>query len=144
MTGWQTRSTREVYTNQWIRVREDQVVRPDGSDGVYGLLELHHPAAFVVPVTDDGEVVLVRIQRYTVGDSLEVPSGTTDGDEPEVAARRELREETGYVARQWQPLGLLRGLNGVANATAVMPSSSCSSPPTWSRPRARKLSLIHI
>jgi 8-oxo-dGTP pyrophosphatase MutT (NUDIX family) len=118
VTGWETRSSREVYTNQWLRVREDQVTRPDGSDGLYGLLELHHPVSFVVPVTDDGEILLVRIERYTVGDSLEVPSGNTDGEDPEVAARRELREETGYVARDWERLGVLHGLNGVANVTA--------------------------
>ena len=118
VTLWETRSSREVYSNQWIRVREDQVVRPDGSDGMYGLLELHHPVAFVVPVTDDDEVVLVRIERYTVGESLEVPAGNTDGEEPEVAARRELREETGYAASDWQPLGVLHGLNGVANVSA--------------------------
>jgi 8-oxo-dGTP pyrophosphatase MutT (NUDIX family) len=118
VTGWETRSSREVYRNQWIRVREDQVVRPDGSDATYGVLELHHPVVFVVPVTDDGEVLLVRMARYTVGDSLEVPAGNTDGEDLEVAARRELREETGYVARDWERLGVLHGLNGVANVTA--------------------------
>jgi 8-oxo-dGTP pyrophosphatase MutT (NUDIX family) len=118
VTGWETRSSREVYANPWIRIREDQVVRPDGSDGMYGVLEMHHPVTFVVPVTDDDEILFVRIDRYTVGESLEVPAGNTDGEEPEVAARRELREETGYAARDWQHLGILHGLNGIANVTA--------------------------
>jgi len=66
MTGWQTRATRTVYENAWIRVREDAVTRPDGSDGVYGVTAMKHPAVFVVPLTDAGEVVLVRMHRYPI------------------------------------------------------------------------------
>ncbi len=64
---WQTRSSRTVYANPWIEVREDDVVRPDGSPGIYGVVELRRPAVFVVPLTDDDEVVLVEVDRYTVG-----------------------------------------------------------------------------
>jgi 8-oxo-dGTP pyrophosphatase MutT (NUDIX family) len=114
---WQTRATRTVYENQWIRVREDDVVRPDGGDGIYGVVELRNPAVFVVPVTDAGEVVLVRINRYATGrETLEVPAGGTDGEDPLVAAQRELREETGHVAAEWQRLGDVYSLNGVSDA----------------------------
>jgi 8-oxo-dGTP pyrophosphatase MutT (NUDIX family) len=114
---WQTRDSRDVYENRWIRVREDDVVRPDGGEGIYGVVEVRNPAVFVVPVTDRGEVVLVRLHRYTTGrESLEVPAGGTDGEEPLVAARRELREETGYVASEWRLLGDVFSLNGVSNA----------------------------
>jgi 8-oxo-dGTP pyrophosphatase MutT (NUDIX family) len=119
MSGWQTHSTRTVYENRWIRVREDQVTRPDGGSGIYGVTEVRHPAVFIVPVTESGEVLLVRLFRYTIGrDSLEVPAGGSDGQDPLVAAQRELREETGRTATAWTRLGEVFALNGVADARA--------------------------
>ena len=119
MRDWQTHTTRTVYENAWIRVREDTVTRPDGSAGLYGVTEMKHPAVFVVPVTEAGEVLLVRIQRYPIGrESIEVPAGGSDGEEPLVAARRELLEETGRSAATWTRLGEFYSLNGVADARA--------------------------
>ena len=117
MTGWETRSTREVYANRWIRVREDEVLRPDGTEGIYGVVEVRQPAVFVVAVTDDDRVLLVTLYRYTNGTtSVEVPAGGSDGEDLEAAARRELLEETGYVAEVWTHLGVQYSLNGVADA----------------------------
>lgn len=114
---WETVSSRRVYDNPWISVREDDVRHPDGSPGIYGVLDLKHPAVFVVATTDADEVVLVRQERYTIGrSSLEVPAGGTDGEEPLVAARRELREETGYGARELRVIADVYSLNGVCNA----------------------------
>ena len=119
MSGWQTHATRTVYENAWVRVREDTVTRPDGSEGVYGVTEMKHPAVFVVPVTEAGEVLLVRMHRYPIDrESIEVPAGGSDGEEPLVAARRELLEETGRSAATWTRLGEFFSLNGVADARA--------------------------
>jgi 8-oxo-dGTP pyrophosphatase MutT (NUDIX family) len=114
--SWQQRSSREVYANGYIRVLEDEVTRPDGSDGRYGLLEVRHPAVFVVPVTAEGRIVMVHCDRYTTGTSWEVPAGGSDGQQLLVAAERELAEETGYAASRWDHLGGQWGLNGVARS----------------------------
>ncbi|MBD7918982.1 NUDIX hydrolase [Cellulomonas sp. Sa3CUA2] len=114
--SWRTVTSRVVYENPWITVREDDAVAPDGRPALYGVVELR-PSVFVVALTDDDEVVLVTTDRYTTGPaSVEVPAGGTDGQEPLVAARRELAEETGLAARDWTHVGTLDALNGVARA----------------------------
>lgn len=119
--SWKKLDSRVVYENRWIRVREDAVVRPDGGEGIYGVVEMISPAVFVVALTDADEVVLVAQERYTIGTrSLEVPAGATDGEDALVAARRELREETGLVAAEWRALGRMNALNGIANAPELV------------------------
>ncbi|MFB8892577.1 MULTISPECIES: NUDIX domain-containing protein [Microbacterium] len=113
--AWTTRSTRTTYENRWISVREDEVTGPAG-DGIYGVVEMRHPAVFVVAVDEQDRVCFVEVDRYTTGRSLEVPAGGTDGEEPLVAAKRELLEETGLVAASWEAIGRMNALNGIAVA----------------------------
>jgi 8-oxo-dGTP pyrophosphatase MutT (NUDIX family) len=118
--SWPVTRSRVAYENPWIVVREDEVVRPDGSPGVYGVVEVRRPAVFVVALTDADEVVLVTVDRHTVGLSVEVPAGGTDGEDPLVAARRELAEETGLAAGTWRRVGEVNALNGICRAAEVV------------------------
>ncbi len=120
MPPWPVSASRTAYENPWIRVVEDDVTRPDGSAGIYGVLELRHPAVFVVAVTEALEVVLVTVDRHTVGSSVEVPSGGCDGQEPRAAAARELREEAGLRAEHWHEVATMWSLNGVCRAPATV------------------------
>jgi 8-oxo-dGTP pyrophosphatase MutT (NUDIX family) len=104
-----TTSSREVYRNPWIRVREDAVEWADGSAGVYGVVE-KPDFALVLPAERDG-FWLVEQYRYPVGRrAWEFPQGTWssgDGGTPEELARAELAEETGLRAGALRHLGHL-------------------------------------
>ncbi|MBX7138379.1 MAG: NUDIX hydrolase [Oligoflexia bacterium] len=103
---WQTLSSRLVYSNPWISVREDQVIRPDGQPGIYGVVSTRI-ATGVVAVTPDRQVYLVGQYRYpTEHYSWEIiEGGTDDGEAPLQAAIREMREEAGLIADQIVQLG---------------------------------------
>ena len=117
---WPTSASRTAYANRWIEVSEDVVQMPDGSEGVYGVVTVRHASVFVVAITDADEVVLVQLDRHTTGPGLEVPAGGTDGEQPLVAAQRELEEESGYRARQWREIGRMNALNGICRAPEVV------------------------
>jgi 8-oxo-dGTP pyrophosphatase MutT (NUDIX family) len=117
---WRTLGSREVYDNPWIRVREDTVLRPDGKEGIYGVVSMKNRAIAVLPVHEDGSVTLVGQFRYTLGQyEWEIPEGGGPYDEePEQAARRELLEETGLVASTWSSLGRAHLSNSVTDEEA--------------------------
>ena len=96
MSGWQTHGSKVAYENKWLRIREDSITRPTGSKGVYGLLEIPDEIIYIVAVDEDEKFYLVEQFRYPLGkNTWEFPAGHTDGEDPEVAAHRELLEETG-------------------------------------------------
>ena len=100
---WTTVSTRPIYTNPWIRVREDVAAMPDGRHTIYGVVE-GKPAVGVLPFVDHDTVLLVGQYRYVFERFCwEIPTGAREPGEHELdAARRELAEETGYVARDFE------------------------------------------
>jgi 8-oxo-dGTP pyrophosphatase MutT (NUDIX family) len=103
---WTRISTRLIYENAWIKVREDQVISPTGQPGIYGVVE-PRIAVGVVALTDSQEIFLVGQYRYPLDVySWEIPEGGGEEDESALAsAQRELREEAGIIASTWEPLG---------------------------------------
>ena len=98
-TPWRTTSTRPVYENQWISLREDTVELPDGRTTLYGVVECGECVG-VLPFLDPDTVLLVGQYRYVARDFFwEMPTGGQDTGETLVeAAQRELAEEAGYEA----------------------------------------------
>jgi len=114
VSGFRTTSTRIAYENPWMRVREDEFVRPDGSPGLYGVVE-KADFALVIPLEDDA-VHLVEQYRYTVGErQWEFPQGSWPSGasgSSEALAHTELEEETGLRAASMDHLGHLYSAYG--------------------------------
>jgi 8-oxo-dGTP pyrophosphatase MutT (NUDIX family) len=117
---WRTLASRTVYDNPWIRVREDEVIRPDGEPGIYGVVHLKNKAVGVLPIDAAGNIHLIGQYRYTLHQySWEIPEGgCPEGEEPLETARRELLEETGLEARDWRLLGRAHLSNSVTDEEA--------------------------
>ncbi len=110
---FQTLGSRIVYQNPWIRVREDSIIRPDGKEGLYGVIEVKDSVA-IAAVNQSGEVCLVHVYRYPAQQwRWELPMGGVDGQDPETAACRELQEESGFTAANWERLGSYRAHTGL-------------------------------
>jgi len=125
-----TLSTREVYRNHWMRLREDQILRSNGDHGIYGVVEKDDSA--IIIAIDNGRVWLVEQFRYTIGERvLELPQGgwEMEIDNPEDLARGELREEIGVDAAEmtclgsvWIAYGFTRQKQHVYLATGLTPA----------------------
>jgi len=97
-----------VFDGTLLKVRRDEVRLPDGSLGTREYIR-HPGAVAIVPLFDDGRVLLERQFRYPHGrEFIEVPAGKLEADEPHLdTAKRELLEETGYMAEEWRRIGVI-------------------------------------
>lgn len=110
--------SREVYSNRWMRVREDSVEFPNGARGIYGVVEKPDFVA-IVPIDTEKPIHLVQQHRYPVGGRYwEVPQGSWEekpDSDPEAVAMAELREETGLRAGNLVRVGHLFQAYGYSN-----------------------------
>jgi ADP-ribose pyrophosphatase len=116
---WQTVSSREVYRNPWTHLREDVVRLPDGRTTIYGVVTFGECVG-ILPLADDGRVLLVRQYRYVQGTATwEMPTGgVKNGESLEAAARRELLEEAGLQAARLTHLSSYHTSKSVVRETA--------------------------
>ena len=122
-----TLKSREVYRNQWLSLREDRILRSNGKEGIYSVVE-KDDCAIILPI-DNERVWLVDQYRYTIGErALELPQGGWEmaNVDPEELARGELKEETGlhaaemtYLGSMWIAYGFCRQKQHVFLATGL-------------------------
>ncbi len=118
---WRRTARRVVYENPWLTVWHDDVIRPDGAPGIYGVVHFAHRAIGILAIDEGDRVVLVGQHRYPLDAySWEIPEGGGGPGESALdAARRELAEETGYQAATWRELGRAALSNSVTDELAV-------------------------
>ncbi len=112
--------SRRAWDCPWYGVRTDRIRLPDGSEGVYNVIELPN-AVWVVPVTEDGQIVLLWHYRYPLSKWIwELPAGGIRDSEPLLTAQQELREEAGGVAADWRLLMKVCTMKGIGNEYAYL------------------------
>jgi 8-oxo-dGTP pyrophosphatase MutT (NUDIX family) len=119
---WTILSQRPVYDNKWIGITEYDVINPGGGKGIYGKVHFKNLAIGILPLDEEGNTWLVGQYRFTVGAySWEIPEG---GGDPAVSAvesaQRELKEETGLVAKEWTLLQEMQLSNSVSDEQALI------------------------
>jgi 8-oxo-dGTP pyrophosphatase MutT (NUDIX family) len=114
-------TSREVYRNPWINVREDRVIREGGAEGIFGVVTMRAGSS-VLAITDDLQTFLTCEYKYAIArESLEVASGALeDGELPLNAAKRELEEELGLRADEWIDMGRLDPFTTVVSSPNYM------------------------
>ena len=114
---WQRISTSHIYENPWIKVDEDQVINPRGGKGIYGKIHFKNYALGIIPLDENQYTWLVGQYRYTLRQfSWEIPMGGGPLTEDILkSAQRELKEETGLIARDWQQILKIHTSNSVTD-----------------------------
>jgi ADP-ribose pyrophosphatase len=107
---------REVFKGRIIRLVNKDLVLPNGRSTTFSIVE-HPGAVAIVPVFDNGDVVLLRQFRPSIGGELyEIPAGTLEpGESPLATAKREIIEETGYKAKKWEKIAEFYTAPGFCN-----------------------------
>lgn len=121
---WKILREKTVYQNPWIALTEYDVLNPSGGKGIYGKLHFKNIAVGVMVLDDDMNTYLVGQYRFPLGAySWEIPEGGSliaDGTDPLDGGKRELLEETGLVASNWQLLLEMHLSNSVSDEKAVV------------------------
>jgi 8-oxo-dGTP pyrophosphatase MutT (NUDIX family) len=114
---WKKTSTRFIYENPWIKVREDQVINPKGGTGIYGVVSFRNKAIGIIPIDKNGNTWIVGQYRYPLDEySWEIPMGGGPIEkDPVESAKRELKEETGLTAKTWENIMRIHTSNSVTD-----------------------------
>lgn len=116
MGEWKMISSKTVYQNPWIKVREDKIIHPNGKEGIYGVVEIP-PGIFIVAQNKQKKILLIKQIHYPTGlTSWELPGGgLKSGHTHEEQAREELEEEALMTAASFLMIGKTQTQPGITN-----------------------------
>jgi 8-oxo-dGTP pyrophosphatase MutT (NUDIX family) len=119
---WTKTSSTQVYDNPWVSIRHEEVIKPNGEPGIYGVAHFKNKAIAIVPVDSELNTWLVGQYRYPLEEySWEIPMGGGALDVESLdSAKRELKEETGISAESWTELGRIHTSNSVTDEVGYM------------------------
>ena len=119
---WKVIESKEVYENPWISVTEFDVINPSGGAGIYGKVHFKNRALGIIAMDNEGQIWLVGQFRFTLDAfSWEIPEGGGPlGTDPLESAKRELREETGLIADNWEKLLEIHLSNSVSDEFGII------------------------
>lgn len=120
--NWKRKSRQKKYSNNWISVFHDEVINPNGGHGIYGVVHFENLAIGVIPIDENGYTWLVGQHRYPQNKfSWEIPEGGGKLDvDPLLSAQRELQEEVGLAATNWQRILNMDLSNSVSDEEAII------------------------
>lgn len=120
--SWTTLSSELKYSNPWVELTEYQVLNPAGNPGIYGVVDFKNLAIGILPLDKDLNTWLVGQWRYPLKEySWEIPEGGGPlGVDPLESAKRELKEETGLIAKKYTELGRIHTSNSVCNESGIL------------------------
>jgi len=118
MKKWEKIETELTHSfDPFFEVRVDRVLTPNGQEATYRTIQAHN-FCVIIPIDAEGKIYLVRQHRYPLDKyTLEFPKGSTDGEEPLEAAKRELEEEIGHSSTNWKKLGEIHPIISHSNST---------------------------
>ena len=119
---WKTLSSKDIYSNSWIKLQEDQIINPAGKPGIYGKVCFKSQAVGIIPVDEQGNTWLVGQYRYTLDAwSWEIPMGGSPLEEDcQHTAQRELEEEAGLLAGNMKQIQYLHTSNSITDEQACV------------------------
>lgn len=118
---WKPGVERVAFESGWITVIEQTAVAPTGKPSPYGVVRFKNLAVAVLPIHEDGTIVLVGQHRFPLGDyTWELPEGGAPlGEDPLEGAKRELAEETGLAAAEWREVMRTQLSNSVTDERMI-------------------------
>jgi ADP-ribose pyrophosphatase len=114
---WHTLKVSTVYENPWIRMEHHDIVNPSGKDGIYGVVHFKNRAIGIIPIDREGNTWLIGQYRYALNEySWEIPMGGGPNELDLLdSAKRELKEETGLMAKKWTLIMKIHTSNSVTD-----------------------------